>query len=422
MTSILTNNGAMTALQTLRSINKNLTQTQNEISTGKSIATARDNSAIWAISKVMDSDVQGFKQISNSLALGQSTIAVARTAAESVTDLLTQIKGLIVSAQESNVDRAKIQTDITQLRNQIGAVVGAAQFNGLNLVDNGATASILSSLDRRPDGTVAASSITVTGQNLSAVTGDDLAAGGAVATAGVGTGTGVLAGRDILEASGGADIVIDTLAFQAGTLGQVGALARNDSEADLTNDAEFIAGDRLAITIGGIQGVYTVREGDVADTVLGGLKNSLQANGLSLSDYTIDVTATGAMTIVNNTNADVAFSFTSTRGTGALADLAAMDVSSAGGATTALGQIENMLQAAVSAAAEFGSAQKRIDIQAEFVSNLTSALQAGIGTLVDADMEEASARLQALQVQQQLGIQALSIANQAPQSILALFR
>ena len=53
---------------------------------------------------------------------------------------------------------------------------------------------------------------------------------------------------------------------------------------------------------------------------------------------------------------------------------------------------------------------------------LAISLTAGIGSLVDADMEEASARLQALQVQQQLGVQALSIANQAPQTIMSLFR
>ncbi|HMO73481.1 MAG TPA: flagellin, partial [Paracoccaceae bacterium] len=74
------------------------------------------------------------------------------------------------------------------------------------------------------------------------------------------------------------------------------------------------------------------------------------------------------------------------------------------------------------ATANFGSVQKRIDIQNDFVGKLTDALRAGIGTLVDADMEAASARLQALQVQQQLGIQALSIANQQPQNVLALFR
>ena len=77
MSSILTNTSAMVALQTLRGINSNLSKTQDEISTGKSIATARDNSAVWAISKVMESDVKGFKAISDSLSLGQSTITVA---------------------------------------------------------------------------------------------------------------------------------------------------------------------------------------------------------------------------------------------------------------------------------------------------------------------------------------------------------
>ena len=64
MSSILTNNSAMVALQTLKQINMNLAGTQNEISTGKSVADAKDNSAVWAISKVMSSDVQGFEAIS----------------------------------------------------------------------------------------------------------------------------------------------------------------------------------------------------------------------------------------------------------------------------------------------------------------------------------------------------------------------
>ena len=136
MSSILTNNGAMVALQTLKSINKNLGTIQTQISTGKNVANAKDNAAVWAISKVMESDVKGFKGISDSLNLGESTVAVARSASETVADLLTQMKGKIVAAQESNVDRDKIQTDIDALKDQIGSVVGAAQFNGLNLLSN----------------------------------------------------------------------------------------------------------------------------------------------------------------------------------------------------------------------------------------------------------------------------------------------
>ena len=108
MSSILTNSSSMVALQTLRGINSNLMKTQDEISTGRSVASARDNSAVWAISKVMEADVKGFKGISASLSLGESTVAVARQAAETVTDLLTEIKGKIVAAQEDNVDRGKI--------------------------------------------------------------------------------------------------------------------------------------------------------------------------------------------------------------------------------------------------------------------------------------------------------------------------
>ena len=69
-----------------------------------------------------------------------------------------------------------------------------------------------------------------------------------------------------------------------------------------------------------------------------------------------------------------------------------------------------------------GSASRKIDGQASFVSKLSDAIEGGIGNLVDADLAKESAKLQALQVKQQLGVQALSIANQAPQTITSLFR
>ncbi len=276
MSSILTNNSAMVALQTLRGINSNLAKTQDEISTGKSVASAKDNAAVWAITKTMETDVAGFKAIGDSLALGQSTVGVARAASEAVTEQLKEIKKLIVSAQEENVDRSKIQTDITARAAEIGSIISAAQFNGLNLVDGTQTAdvNVLASLDRAADGTVAAANIAVEPQDLDAVQ----------------------------------------------------------------------------------------------------------------------------------------------------TTVAAYDVSTTAGATAALADIEAQLQTSITAAANFGSIAKRIDIQSDFVKKLSDAMTSGIGALVDADMEEASARLQALQVQQQLATQSLSIANQAPQTLLSLFR
>ena len=162
MSSLLTNESSMIALTTLRQINKNLAMVQQEISTGKSVSNARDNAAIWAVSTVMQSDVDSFSAISDSLGLGSATVGVARGAAETVTSLLQEMKGLIVAAQEENVDRSKIQTDVTQLKEQITTIVNAAQFNGLNLLKGTDSINILASLDRAGDGTVSASNIAIT--------------------------------------------------------------------------------------------------------------------------------------------------------------------------------------------------------------------------------------------------------------------
>lgn len=87
-----------------------------------------------------------------------------------------------------------------------------------------------------------------------------------------------------------------------------------------------------------------------------------------------------------------------------------------------LTDIESALSSLATGAAELGAAKARIDMQKDFVSALSDSIDRGVGQLVDADMEKESARLSALQVQQQLGIQALSIANSNTQNILSLFR
>jgi len=91
-------------------------------------------------------------------------------------------------------------------------------------------------------------------------------------------------------------------------------------------------------------------------------------------------------------------------------------------ATSILTQLTSSISLTNQALGNLGSQQKQIDGHATFVSKLTDVLTTGVGNLVDADLAKESARLQALQVQQQLGAQALSIANSAPQIILSLFR
>lgn len=416
MSSILTNTGAMVALQTMRGINSSMANTQNEISTGKSVSNARDNAAVWAVSKTMESDVRGFKSIGDSLALGRSSVSVARNAAETVTDLLTQMQGLIVSSQEDNVDRAKIQNDVVALRDQIEAVTGSAQFNGLNLVNgsSNSTVRVLSSLDRGAEG-VSANHISVTAENLttsaSVVDTDD-----GDHTAGTGTSAIVLG-----NPPGAGTLSVGTVETGvAYTLHLAfGATHAGADNAD-GEDAEI---------------AYVAAAGDTAADVARGLASAFATWAAENNGSDLDVTV--------DTNGDLAFTSTiansgvpadyvtirvdtieseNNRAEGSLRAMVGIDVSTAEGAEAALGQIDGLIQSAINAAAAFGSVERRIDTQSEFVKNLSDALTTGIGSLVDADMEATSARLQALQVQQQLAIQSLSIANQQPQNILALFR
>jgi flagellin len=328
---------------------------------------------------------------------------VARAATETVTDLLIEMKGKIVAAQEDNVDRAKINADVTELKNQINSVVSAAQFNGLNLIDgNTASADILSSLDRDSSGNVSASSITVTGQ--------DLATGGYAAKA-------VFTGTDGLAADND-----DSFGFALDANG-----GTNDDGTIVIVDPTYAEGDKINLRVGDYDVSYTVTAEDIASTsvediVAVNLKSAIEASGANVTvDYNIANAGTLVLTNEGSDSLFVSGQFVNA-GSGGLGAMAGINVSSAGGADAALGTIETLIDTAIDAAAAFGSVEGRISTQSSFISNLTDSLTSGIGTLVDANMEEASARLQALQVQQQLSVQSLSIANQAPQTILSLFR
>ncbi|NBB82810.1 MAG: hypothetical protein GVY28_05330 [Alphaproteobacteria bacterium] len=137
------------------------------------------------------------------------------------------------------------------------------------------------------------------------------------------------------------------------------------------------------VTTGTVEGV-AVRGFGVRDTSGGG-------------DDQLDLTAQASVTIGN----DRAFALT---------------------LEAEIAKVEQAITDIQEASATFGSTSQRLDMQSEFLESLVNSLNDGVSTLVDANMAEESARLQALQVQQQLGLQALSIANQNPQAVLSLFR
>lgn len=280
MSSILTNNSAMVALQTLKSINMSLQDTQTAISTGKDINSAKDNASVWSISKVMESDVSGLDAVQDSLSVGQSAVGVASAGAELIVETIKEMQALAISAQSESADFTQIGLEMAEKKLQLDSIVEGSQFNGVNL------------LNTDTDGNGAA-------------------------------------GMDV-----------------------VSAITRVGSGSPT---AEII----------------TIATADLEATVT-------------------DITLTGT---ADTTDAAATY-----------------------------GELTTMLEAAITGAAALGTSSKRLDDQSNFVSKLSDTLKTGIGALVDTDMEAASAKLQALQTQQQLGVQALSIANEAPSTILSLFR
>ena len=298
MTSILTNNSAMAALQTLRNVNQNLADTQNHVSSGLRVGKAADNAAYWSIATTMKSDNKALGAVSDALGMGAAKVDTAYTAVESAIDVVSEIKSKLVAATEDGVDKSKVQDEITQLQAQLKSIASSASFNGENWVSNsvGQTMSVVSSFIRDSAGGVSVSMSEYTSTET-----------------------------DLL--------FTDASTGSGGILGTNGAVS-----------------------------------------------------GKSIAAFSIDSSTT--------------------KGTidGLLTD------------------VETALKNMTSLGSKFGSISTRIDMQSNFVSSLSDAIDSGVGRLVDADMEEESSKLTALQTQQQLAIQSLSIANSSSQNILSLFR
>ena len=156
---------------------------------------------------------------------------------------------------------------------------------------------------------------------------------------------------------------------------------------------------------------------------------SFSRSGGSVSIGTISIDLTATELIDSSDQSGILDSEDTTANGGVTYSITTLDISSITDTDDDLADLEQMISwvdtgisSMTTAASNLGAVKQRTNMQREFVSSLMDAINRGIGALVDADMNEESTRLQALQVQQQLGVQALSIANQNSQSILSLFR
>jgi flagellin len=278
MNSVNTNIGAMAALQNLNSTNSALATTQTRINTGLKIASAKDNGAIWAIAQNQRATSQSLDSVKESLQRGSSTVDVALSAGESISDLLLQMKAKTLSASDTTLDTnslVALNDDFKSLRDQIQKAVDNAEFNGANM-----------------------------------------------------------------------------LKATADSPTTVMALANANGDQFITVEAQDLS--LGSTTLAGIDATSEIADADAAKTMIATVNTAIINVSSSLS--------------------------------------------------------------------KLGTGSKSLGAHLDFVGKLQDTIDSGVGNLVDADLAKESAKLQALQTKQQLGIQALSIANQSSGSLLSLFR
>ncbi|OYU51359.1 MAG: flagellin [Alphaproteobacteria bacterium PA1] len=163
MLSVNTNQGAMVALQTLNKTNSDLDKTQNAISTGLKVATAKDNGAIWAIANKMRSDVGAYDRVRESTDRAASILDTGIAAGESIMELLNEMKGKALAGSQTGLSasaQAALAADFAQLRDQITSIGANASFDGANMI--GGTPNNAVALGDSAGG----NTITVTGVSL----------------------------------------------------------------------------------------------------------------------------------------------------------------------------------------------------------------------------------------------------------------
>lgn len=273
--SVLTNKGALVALQNLNATNEKLADVQSRINTGFRVANAKDNAAVYAIAQKQRADFSSLGAVRMSLDRATSITDVAMSAGQQISDILVQMREKVVGASEGSSSAASkkaFDDEFQTLLQAISQFASSARFDGVSVLDGTVTTNL----------------------------------------------------QFLANADGTSYITL--------------------SPQDFTISGPII----------------------------------------SLAGTTLQTTSTNVLSV--------------------------------------LAKLDSAISNVTAALAEMGAQSKQIEKHTTFVSKLQDVLESGIGNLVDADIAKESARLQALQVQQQLGAQALSIANSQPQVILQLFK
>jgi len=416
MTSLMTNSSAMVALQTLRTINSSLDQTNNRVSTGLRVNSAADNAAYWSIATTTRSDNGALSAVQDTLGLAKSSVGTVNTGLDTVRTALQSIKEKLITAASPDSDRAKLQTEIKSLLSQLKNNASSTVISGSNWlsVDSSepnynATKNIVASFSRTGD-SVNVDTIAIDTSKLKlydANTTVHTAVNSAVTTATSTYGTAKTAADTAYTTSRStADTAYNTA---VGTADTTFAGSAQDAAAVAARDAAY------ATAKNGRDSAYTTAETTRKtgyDGATLALSNSLEASGTEklgiLDKARVASAANGEATVSS------------------IADINISGLSSSESDLAKISNYTSIVDAALSdltdASTTVGAVTSRIDSQTTFVKALQDANNRAIGALVDANMEEESTKLKALQTQQQLAVQSLGIANSSSQSIMTLFR
>ncbi len=430
MSSLLTNTSAMVALQTLRSINMDLDKTNNHVSTGLRVGTAADNAAYWSIATTLKSDNSALSAVQDSLGLGASTLSTTYTGLDAAKSLLSDLKDQLTTATGENVDKSKIQQSIDSIKAQLAAVADGASFSGANWLATGSstdlTKSIVSSLSRNSSNQLTIGSIDVDISSIRLYGNGSSQLGildKTIAIAGYGADSGnpptvETAAIDFATAD-------DTVTFNVTPTGGSTVLVTIDqttlanaglSDTKIRSNGDLVAVLNQALSDAGVTGITASVDGTSGNVAFTSASDFTIGGATDAGTDTIDVTDLGlsgsALT-------------TSTTSTDAIA-VSDIDITASGVDGTTIQDylrvVDEALSQVTDAASAVGAYQNRVTSQQTFVKALIDANTTAVGTLVDANMEEESTKLKALQTQQQLAVQSLSIANSSTQNILVLFR
>ena len=424
--SVNTNLGALAALQSLDSTQQQLTQAQNEVSTGLKVGSASDNPAIYAISSTINSNIAGLSAVSDSLNYGAQIVSTASTALSGISSVLSNLQQTVTNAGASGYDPATLQQTVVNDLRQINLVATQSTFTGVNLLTTQGASATSNSLNvvQGLDGSVfnvgnqataiSASAVTLT--DALGLTGLNVAAGGT-------TGFNVAFNNSL---SVGMFAPASTAGGQTAVAGSDAAFQLTTGTGATAHTYSFEFTDDGATTSIPLQTQQNANTTIVAvhinsttqstNQIVGSLITSLNNNGFSVlqnTDGSLNVTGSNVQTA---SFGDVA-SGTYTANTAAGVTATALT-----GSEALVSTVQAAVNTAATIAANLGAISQQITGIQNFTTSLSSALTAGVGALTDADLASESARLTSLQTKQQLATQSLSIANKQPQSLLTLFQ